>query len=224
MQKHDNPARSYVDLYKSHLEVLEFADQAGMDFYFVAEHHFDMGFSECPSPGSFLGAASQRTKTDSPGPAGIRAAAVESDPRRRGSSLARQSDRRPPRMRLWCRHRTVQLCCLQHTVGAKTRDDAGSFAHYQRASGPMRRSASRAATSSAKTSTLSIPLVQKPHPPLWMPTRSKDSIEEAASTGVSTVQWVPAGDESGAQGFRRISRGVSTDATRRSQTAHRLDA
>ncbi|HYA28249.1 MAG TPA: LLM class flavin-dependent oxidoreductase, partial [Acidobacteriota bacterium] len=39
----------------------------------------------------------------------------------------------------------------------------------------------------------SIPLVQKPHPPLWMPTRSKDSIEEAASTGVSTVQWVPSG-------------------------------
>lgn len=49
MQKHDNPGRSYVDLYKNHLEVVEFADQAGMDFYFVAEHHFDMGFSECPS-------------------------------------------------------------------------------------------------------------------------------------------------------------------------------
>jgi len=68
MQKHDVPARSYVDLYKSHLEVLEFADQAGMDFYFVAEHHFDMGFSECPSPGSFLGAASQRTKKIRLGP------------------------------------------------------------------------------------------------------------------------------------------------------------
>jgi alkanesulfonate monooxygenase SsuD/methylene tetrahydromethanopterin reductase-like flavin-dependent oxidoreductase (luciferase family) len=35
--------------------------------------------------------------------------------------------------------------------------------------------------------------VQKPHPPLWMPTRSRESIEEAASTGISTVQWVPAG-------------------------------
>jgi alkanesulfonate monooxygenase SsuD/methylene tetrahydromethanopterin reductase-like flavin-dependent oxidoreductase (luciferase family) len=40
---------------------------------------------------------------------------------------------------------------------------------------------------------LSVPLVQKPHPPLWMPTRSKDSIEEAASSGISTVQWVPSG-------------------------------
>src|SRR6185437_11044029 len=68
MQKHDIPARSYIDLYKSHLEVVEMADQEGMDFYFVAEHHFDMGFSECPSPGSFLGAASQRTKRIRLGP------------------------------------------------------------------------------------------------------------------------------------------------------------
>jgi alkanesulfonate monooxygenase SsuD/methylene tetrahydromethanopterin reductase-like flavin-dependent oxidoreductase (luciferase family) len=68
MQKHDKPARTYVDLYKNHLEVVACADQAGMDFYFVAEHHFDMGFSECPSPGSFLGAASQRTKQIRLGP------------------------------------------------------------------------------------------------------------------------------------------------------------
>ena len=68
MQKHDRPALSYVELYKNHLEVVECADQASMDFYFVAEHHFDMGFSECPSPGSFLGAASQRTKRIRLGP------------------------------------------------------------------------------------------------------------------------------------------------------------
>ena len=68
MQKHGHPSGSYVELYKSHLDVLEFADQAGMDFYFVAEHHFDLGFSECPSPGAFLGAASQRTKRIRLGP------------------------------------------------------------------------------------------------------------------------------------------------------------
>src|SRR5215468_3390633 len=68
MQKHDTPDRTYVDLYRNHLEVLQFADEAGMDFYFVAEHHFDMGFSECPSPGAFLGAASQRTKQIRLGP------------------------------------------------------------------------------------------------------------------------------------------------------------
>src|SRR5262245_47031925 len=68
MQKHDKPALTYVDLYRNHLEVLEFADQAGLDFYFVAEHHFDMGFSECSTPGTFLGAASQRTKNIRMGP------------------------------------------------------------------------------------------------------------------------------------------------------------
>src|SRR5947209_8833988 len=68
MQKNDKPERSYADMYANHLEIVEFADQAGIDFYFVAEHHFDLGFSECPSPGTFLGAASQRTRTIRLGP------------------------------------------------------------------------------------------------------------------------------------------------------------
>src|SRR4030095_12080025 len=68
MQKHDNPARSYVDLYKNHLEVVAFADPAGMGVFFFSAHHFDMGVSWCPSPGSFLGAASQRTKQIRLGP------------------------------------------------------------------------------------------------------------------------------------------------------------
>ncbi len=68
MQKNDKPERSYADMYANHLEIVEFVDQAGMDFYFVAEHHFDLGFSECPSPGTFLGAASQRTKKIRLGP------------------------------------------------------------------------------------------------------------------------------------------------------------
>ena len=68
MQKNDKPERSYADMYANHLEIVEFADQAGIDFYFVAEHHFDLGFSECPSPGTFLGAASQRSRNIRLGP------------------------------------------------------------------------------------------------------------------------------------------------------------
>ena len=64
----DNPARSVRGPLQESSGSSGFADQAGMDFYFVAEHHFDMGFSECPSPGSFLGAASQRTKQIRIGP------------------------------------------------------------------------------------------------------------------------------------------------------------
>jgi len=53
MQKHDIPGRSYIDLYKSHLELVEMADQEGMDFYFVAEHHFDMVFPSVRAPAVF---------------------------------------------------------------------------------------------------------------------------------------------------------------------------
>jgi alkanesulfonate monooxygenase SsuD/methylene tetrahydromethanopterin reductase-like flavin-dependent oxidoreductase (luciferase family) len=34
-----------------------------------------------------------------------------------------------------------------------------------------------------------------------MPTRSKDSIEEAASSGISTIQWVPAGMKAARRAF-----------------------
>src|SRR3989338_8850726 len=68
MQKNDRPDLSYADLYARHLEIVEFIDQAGMDFYFVAEHHFDTGFAECSSPGTIIGAASQRTKKIRLGP------------------------------------------------------------------------------------------------------------------------------------------------------------
>ena len=33
MQKNDKPERSYVDMYANHLDIVEFVDQAGMDFY-----------------------------------------------------------------------------------------------------------------------------------------------------------------------------------------------
>ena len=38
---------------------------------------------------------------------------------------------------------------------------------------------------------LNVPLVQHPCPPLWMPTRSRESVEAAATEGMSTVQWCP---------------------------------
>jgi hypothetical protein len=53
MQKNDKPERSYADMYANHLETLEFADQAGMDFYFVAEHHFDQASPSARAPERF---------------------------------------------------------------------------------------------------------------------------------------------------------------------------
>jgi alkanesulfonate monooxygenase SsuD/methylene tetrahydromethanopterin reductase-like flavin-dependent oxidoreductase (luciferase family) len=192
MQKHDQPSRSYVELYKNHLEVLERADEAGMDFYFVAEHHFDIGFSECPSPGAFLGAASQRTRK-------IRLGALVYvlplwNPVRVAEELALLDNLTEGRLECgfgagsgpftfraynisWEEKREMTLEALQVIKGIWTNDTFSFDGRYFK----------------CKDIDLSIPLVQKPHPPLWMPARSKDSIDEAATSGISTVQWVPSG-------------------------------
>ena len=200
MQKHDVPARSYVDLYKGHLEVLECADQAGMDFYFVAEHHFDMGFSECPSPGTFLGAASQRTKKIRLGP--LVYVLPLWNPIRVAEEVALLDNLTEGRLECgfgagigpfsfaaynisWEQKREMTLEALRIIKGLWTHETYTFEGRFFK----------------CKDVDLCIPLVQKPHPPLWMPTRSKDSIEEAASTGVSTVQWVPAGMKAARKAF-----------------------
>ena len=192
MQKHDNPARTYVDLYRNHLEVLEFADQAGMDFYFVAEHHFDMGFSECPSPGSFLGAGSQRTKNIRMGP--LVYVLPLWHPVRVAEEAALLDNLMNGRLECgigagigpfsfkaynvdWDSKREMTLEALQIIKGIWTHESFSFDGKYFK----------------CKDVDSSIPLVQKPHPPLWMPTRSKESIDEAAAGAISTVQWVPSG-------------------------------
>ena len=203
MQKHDSPARSYVDLYKSHLEVLEFADQAGLDFYFVAEHHFDMGFSECPSPGAFLGAASQRTRRIRLGP--LVYVLPLWNPIRVAEEVALLDNLTEGRVECgfgagigpfsfaaynipWDQKREMRLEALGIIKGIWTHESFSFEGRYFK----------------CKYIDSSIPLVQKPHPPLWMPTRSKDSIEEAASTGVSTVQWVQAGMKAARIGAKTV--------------------
>src|SRR5262250_1500422 len=49
-------------LYQDALTQLEAADRLGYDYAWVVEHHFLEEYSHSPSPESFLGAASQRTK------------------------------------------------------------------------------------------------------------------------------------------------------------------
>jgi alkanesulfonate monooxygenase SsuD/methylene tetrahydromethanopterin reductase-like flavin-dependent oxidoreductase (luciferase family) len=192
MQKHGDPLRTYVEMYKDHLEVLEIADQAGFDFYFVAEHHFDMGFSECPSPGVFLGAASQRTKKIRLGP--LVYVLPLWNPIRVAEEVALLDNLTDGRLECgfgagigpfsfaaydipWNQKREMTLEALRIIKGIWTNDSFTFEGRFFK----------------CKDVDLSIPLVQKPHPPLWMPARSKESIEEAASNGISTVQWVPSG-------------------------------
>ena len=190
MQKNDKPERSYAEMYANHLAILERADTAGMDFYFVAEHHFDLGFSECPSPGAFLGAASQRTKQIHLGP--LVYVLPLWHPIRLAEEVALLDNLSNGRIECgfgagigpfafsaygvpWESKRKMAWEGLNMIKGIWTNPSFsfhGEFFHCENIE-------------------LGIPLVQKPHPPLWMPTRSPESIAEAASTGVSTVQWVP---------------------------------
>jgi alkanesulfonate monooxygenase SsuD/methylene tetrahydromethanopterin reductase-like flavin-dependent oxidoreductase (luciferase family) len=190
MQKNDKPERSYADMYANHLEVLEFADQTGMDFYFVAEHHFDLGFSECPSPGTFLGAASQRTKRIRLGP--LVYVLPLWNPIRVAEEVAVLDNLTQGRLECgfgagigpfafvaygvpWDEKRQMAWEALRMIKGIWANRSYSYDGEYFK----------------CKNVELGIPLVQKPHPPLWMPTRSRESIEEAAALGVSTVQWVP---------------------------------
>jgi alkanesulfonate monooxygenase SsuD/methylene tetrahydromethanopterin reductase-like flavin-dependent oxidoreductase (luciferase family) len=192
MQKHDHPSLSYVELYKNHLDVVEFADETGMDFYFVAEHHFDLGFSECPSPGTFLGAASQRTKRIRLGP--LVYVLPLWNPIRVAEEIAVLDNLTEGRLECgfgsgtgpftfaaynvpWAQKRDIALEALRVIKGIWTQETFSFEGNYFK----------------CKDIDLSIPLVQKPHPPLWMPTRSRESIEEAASSSISTVAWVPSG-------------------------------
>jgi alkanesulfonate monooxygenase SsuD/methylene tetrahydromethanopterin reductase-like flavin-dependent oxidoreductase (luciferase family) len=192
MQKHDLPSRSYVALYKNHLEVVELADQAGMDYCFVAEHHFDMGFSECPSPGCFLGAASQRTKQIRLGP--LVYVLPLWNPIRVAEEVALLDNLTEGRLECgfgagigpftfsaygvsWDDKRQMTLEALRIIRGIWANPSYSYEGQFF----------------TCRNAELSVPLVQKPHPPLWMPTRSKESIDEAAANGISTVQWVPSG-------------------------------
>ena len=38
LQKNDRPELSYQDLYARHLDMVEYLDQAGFEYYFVAEN------------------------------------------------------------------------------------------------------------------------------------------------------------------------------------------
>ena len=190
MQKNDKPERSYADMYANHLEVVEFADQTGMDFYFVAEHHFDLGFSECPSPGAFLGAASQRTKRIRLGP--LVYVLPLWNPIRVAEEVALLDNLTQGRLECgfgpgigpftfaaygvpWDEKRKIAWEALRMIKGIWANPSYSYEGEHFK----------------CKNVELGIPLVQKPHPPLWMPTRSPESLEEAASLNVSTVQWVP---------------------------------
>ena len=225
MQKHDKPSLSYVELYKNHLDVLQFADQAGMDFYFVAEHHFDMGFSECPSPGSFLGAGIAAHQAHSLGAAGLCLAAGRNRIRV-AEEAALLDNLTEGRLECgfgagigpftfaaynvpWEQKREMTLEALQIIKGIWTHESFSFEGRYFKCKDALAQH---------------LVLYKMRDLPKWMPTRTKDSIEEAASSGISTVQWVPSGMKAVRKAFdeyREVYRIIKTSGA---QTSHGSDA
>jgi alkanesulfonate monooxygenase SsuD/methylene tetrahydromethanopterin reductase-like flavin-dependent oxidoreductase (luciferase family) len=190
VQKHDRPERTYAELYDQHIEIAEYADAVGMDFYFVAEHHFDLGYAECPSPSTFLGAVSQRTKNIRIGP--LLYVLPLSHPVRIAEEVAMLDNLTKGRFECgigsgagsyafealnvpWQKKNEIMWEAFEVMKGVWSNPVFDYDGQYFK----------------CKRVQLSIPLVQKPFPPFWLPTRSRESIELAVKHGMSTAQWCP---------------------------------
>lgn len=190
MQKNDRPERSYAELYAKHLEIAEFIDQAGMDFYFVAEHHFDLGFAECASPGTIIGAASQRTKNIRLGP--LVYVLPLWHPVRVAEEVAMLDNLTRGRLECGIGSGIGKYAFAGFNASWDDKQEV-TWESYRIIKGIWANSHFdyQGKFFTVKDVELSIPPVQKPHPPFWMPTRSPESVAAAASDGISTVQWCP---------------------------------
>ena len=225
MQKHDNPARSYVDLYQAIIWKL-WSSPIRPAWIFTLSPNITSTWAFPNVRVRAVFSARRRSglkifawaHSSTCCPCGIRCASPKK------SALLDNLTERPLGMRHRRRHRSVFASPPTTFLGSKARDDTRSAANHQRHLDPRNLQLRRQVFSSAKTSTRSIPLVQKPHPPLWMPTRSKDSIEEAAIHRHQHGSMGAVRHESDAQSLRRIPRRLPTRQTGRPQTAYGPDA
>jgi alkanesulfonate monooxygenase SsuD/methylene tetrahydromethanopterin reductase-like flavin-dependent oxidoreductase (luciferase family) len=190
LQKNDRPELSYQDLFARHLDMVEFLDQAGFDYYFVAEHHFDMGFAECSSPGAWMAAASQRTKRIRLGP--LVYVLPLWHPVRVAEEVAMLDNITGGRFECGIGSGIGKYAFAAYGASWENKNDV-MWEAYKIIKGmwanPQFSYEGKFFT--VRNAELNVPLVQKPHPPLWMPTRSPESVAAAAGEGMSTVQWCP---------------------------------
>lgn len=172
-------------IYEERLQLLEAADAAGIDGYHLAEHHATpLGMA--PSPGIFLAAASQRTRRIRLGPLVF--------------LLPLYS---PLRL-------LEEICMLDHLSGGRLELGVGrgvspfelsyhgvdllrSREMYEEALTLLIRgfTCERLCFDGRYYRCLNVPVelqtLQKPYPPLWYPTSSRDSVRYAARHGMNTV-------------------------------------
>ena len=190
LQKNDRPELSYQDLYARHLDMVEYLDHAGFDYYFVAEHHFDLGFAECPSAGAWMAAASQRTKRIRLGP--LVYVLPLWHPVRVAEEVAFLDNVTGGRFECGIGSGIGKYAFSAYDASWDEKNDV-TWEAYKVIKGMWSspRFSHQGKYFKVDNAELNIPLVQKPHPPLWMPTRSPESVAAAAREGFSTVQWCP---------------------------------
>lgn len=175
--------------YEERLRLLEEADQEGFFCYHLAEHHFEP-LSTVPSPALFLAAAAQRTRRLHLGPLCY--------------VLPLYS---PVRL-------LEEVCMLDHLCGGRLELGVGRGANpveLQLCGIEPERSREifeetlailvRGFTSETLTYEgryfryhevpLELHPLQKPYPPLWYPTHSRESVKTAAARGLNLVTAVP---------------------------------
>lgn len=178
--------RSELALYQNALAQVELADRCGYDYAWMVEHHFLEEYSHCPSPESFLAAASQRTRDI-----------------RLGHGILQLTTNHPARVA----ERVAVLDLLSNgrcefgmgesasitelePFGRAMEDKRDVFDEAVEAIFPMFRNGG----SEHHGKYFDIPLrnvvpkpVQKPHPPIWMACSQLDTIERAGRCGMGAL-------------------------------------
>jgi alkanesulfonate monooxygenase SsuD/methylene tetrahydromethanopterin reductase-like flavin-dependent oxidoreductase (luciferase family) len=180
----DDGDRPTADLYEDRLRMVEYADRGPFWCYHVAEHHgTPLGLA--PSPNLFLAAAAQRTR------------------RIRLGTLVNVLPLYDP-VRLW-----EEVCMLDHLSGGRVElgigrgGSPGELANY---GVPVEEARDRylevweflrrglidgrvdfEAARYRRRATTPLRPLQKPHPPLWYPTSSPQSVPFAGEHGLNTL-------------------------------------
>ncbi len=177
---------SELKLYQDALTQVELADRLAYDYAWMVEHHFLEEYSHCPSPESFLAAASQRTKNI-----------------RLGHGIFQITTNHPTRVA----ERVAVLDLLSNgrvefgmgesasitelePFGRSMEDKRAVFDEAVQAIFPMFKDGA----SEHHGKYFDMPLrhvlpkpVQKPHPPIWMACSQLDTIERAGRCGMGAL-------------------------------------
>lgn len=180
---------SEMQLFSDALDQIELADGLGYDGLWCAEHHFLEEYSHCSAPGEFLAAASQRTKRMRLG---------------HGVNLAQPKYNNPINV-------AERLATLDVLSRGRLEWGSGSSASLIEMQGfgidpalkteMMREGFTQTANMMTMTpypgyegKYCSLPMrnivpkpVQKPHPPMWMACSRRESIIEAARSGMGAL-------------------------------------